>query len=41
MSGGISFRLNKATLLKAESSLKGVWYDTASTVYGTEAVNGS
>lgn len=35
------YRLHKATLLKAESSMKGVWYDTANTVYGTGVVNGS
>lgn len=34
-------RFNKATLLKAESSMKGVWYDTVNAVYGTEGVNGS
>lgn len=34
-------RLNEATLLKAESSTKGVWCDAACTVYGTEAASGS
>lgn len=33
--------LNEATLLKAESSTKGVWCDTACSVYGTEAASGS
>ena len=41
VSGKLVYRLKLATLLKAESSTKGVWYDTASPVYGTEAVNGS